>query len=105
MSKGRFTRLSLLSDDMDDADFDTETAEARPLEEDDQRQLALDLLLDAWDDALAAGVSADIVASAALYAAFSDMVDVLGEDNVADMADNLAERIRHGEFTLHRTHH
>jgi hypothetical protein len=104
MSKTRPTRVSLLSD-LDDADFETEATDALFPSEDEQRQLALDLLLDAWEEALQAGASADIVASAALYAAFSDMVDVLGEDNVADMAENLADRIRHGEFTLQRTHH
>lgn len=71
----------------------------------EQKQMALESILDAWDDALAEGVSSDILATTALFAALSDMVDVYGEDAVADMADSLADRVRAGEFSLHKMVH
>lgn len=76
--------------------------EAQPSEE-DQRRLALQLILDAWDDALGEGVEPDIVASTAIFSALSDMIESYGEEAVVTLVDGLADRIRQGEFTLHRT--
>lgn len=76
--------------------------EARPSEE-DQRRLALQLILDAWDDALGEGVEPDIVASTAIFSALSDMIESYGEEAVVKLVDGLADRIRQGEFTLYRT--
>jgi len=71
-------------------------------DETEQRRLALQNILDAWDEALTEGVSADILATTAIFAALSDMVEAYGEDAVAQMADGLSERVRQGEFTLNR---
>jgi len=75
-----------------------------PLEpnETDQRRMALQNILDAWDEALSDGVSADILATTAIFAALSDMVEAYGEEAVAEMAAGLADRVRQGEFTLNR---
>ncbi|MEQ9144182.1 MAG: hypothetical protein RLO08_07475 [Parvibaculaceae bacterium] len=73
--------------------------------DDEQRRIALQIFLDAWDDALAEGVNPDVLASTAIFAAFSDMVETYGEESVADMADGLKDRVRHGEFTLNQTRH
>jgi hypothetical protein len=70
--------------------------------ETDQRRMALQNILDAWDEALSDGVSADILATTAIFAALSDMVEAYGEDAVAEMAAGLADRVRQGEFTLNR---
>jgi hypothetical protein len=70
------------------------------METDEQKALALDLVLDAWDKALAQGVEPEVLASVGLYASFVDMVDRFGEEAVADFAATLADRIRSGEFTL-----
>lgn len=70
---------------------------------DETRRVALRYLLEAWEEAVIDGVDADNLASAAIFAALSDMVAVYGEEPVARMAENLPERIRHGEFTMHRT--
>jgi hypothetical protein len=70
------------------------------LETDDQKALALDLVLDAWDKALANGVEPEVLASVGIYASFVDMVDRFGEEAVADFAATLPARIRAGEFTL-----
>lgn len=70
--------------------------------ETDQRRMALQNILDAWDEALGEGVSADILATTAIFAALSDMVEAYGEEAVAEMASGLADRVRQGEFTLNR---
>jgi hypothetical protein len=61
---------------------------------------ALQLILDAWDQALAEGAEAEVIASVAIYAALADMVDRYGQDAVADFCATLPERARNGEFTL-----
>jgi hypothetical protein len=61
---------------------------------------ALELVLNAWDQALSEGVDAEVIASVAIYAAMADMVDRFGEAAVADFCATLPERIRNGEFTL-----
>jgi len=63
---------------------------------------ALELVLDAWDKALAEGAEPEVVASVAIYAALADMVDRYGETAVADFCATLPERTRNGEFTLKR---
>lgn len=70
--------------------------------ESEQRRMALQNILDAWDEALAEGVSSDILATTAIFAALSDMVEAYGEEAVAEMAAGLADRVRQGEFTLNR---
>lgn len=69
----------------------------------EQKQIALRYILDAWEEAVMDGVDPDLLARAAMFAALSDMVASYGEDPVANLADGLAQRIRHGEFTLNRT--
>lgn len=71
-----------------------------PLPAAEQKALALKLLLDAWDAALAAGVEADSLASTAIFAALADMVDLHGAEAVAGFCETLPGRVRAGEFTL-----
>ena len=72
------------------------------MSEDDpeKKARALELVLDAWDQALAEEVDPEVIASVAIYAAMADMVDRFGEQAVADFCATLPERIRNGEFTL-----
>jgi hypothetical protein len=65
-----------------------------------QKARALELVLDAWDKALAEGADPEVIASVAIYAAIADMVDRYGEQAVADFCATLPERVRNGEFTL-----
>lgn len=65
-----------------------------------QKRRALDLVLDAWEKALSEGVEAEMLASVAIYAALTDMVERYGADAVADFCATLPERARKGEFTL-----
>ncbi len=69
----------------------------------DERQAALRYLLDAWEEAVYDGVDPDNLATAAIFAALSDMVDTYGEEPVAKMTEGLPDRIRLGEFTVNRT--
>ncbi|HET9232247.1 MAG TPA: hypothetical protein VFO00_13230 [Vitreimonas sp.] len=72
------------------------------MSEDDpeKKARALELVLDAWDQALAEEVDPEVIASVAIYAAMADMIDRFGEQAVADFCATLPERIRNGEFTL-----
>lgn len=70
------------------------------LDTDQQKALALDLMLDAWEKALAQNVEPEVLASVAIYAALVDMVDRFGVEAVADFCASLPQRVRDGEFTL-----
>ncbi len=72
----------------------------RELSDKEQRQVALDLLLDAWSNAIDKGVEAEVVSTTAIFAALSEMVGTYGELAVADMTEDLPQRIRQGDFTV-----
>jgi len=76
------------------------TIDSEPVEE---KQLALRYLLDAWEEAAYEGVDRDCLATAAIFAALSELITTYGEEPVAVMCQRLPERIRSGEFTLART--
>lgn len=86
----------------------TEVTSAVELEEDElkeQKQAALELILDAWHEARIDGLSPDLMANAALFAALSDLVNSYGEDAVVELAEGLPGRIRRGDYTIRRTAH
>ena len=70
------------------------------LPEDEQKQLALRVILEAWEDALSQGVGAEMIASSAIFAALTDMIEHYGEDSVDEMVAEWPDRIRNSEFTL-----
>ncbi len=65
-----------------------------------QKTLALNAILTAWEQALAKGVTPELLATTAIFAALTDMVDLHGEDAVASLCDGLGARVRAGEFSL-----
>ena len=69
----------------------------------DEKQAALRFILDAWEEAIYEGLDPDCIATAAIFAALSDMIATYGEDPVAVLCERLPERIRNGEFTVQRT--
>ena len=69
----------------------------------EEKQLALRYLLDAWEEAAYEGVDRDCLATAAIFAALSELITTYGEDPVAVMCERLPERVRAGEFTLARS--
>jgi len=66
------------------------------------KQTALRYLLDAWEEAVYDGVDPDVLSSAAIFTALSDMVATYGEEAVSSMTDGLSQRIKNGEFTVDR---
>jgi predicted YcjX-like family ATPase len=67
------------------------------------KHLALRYILDAWEEAVYEGLDPDCIATAAIFAALSDMVATYGEESVAIMCGKLPERIRAGEFSVAQT--
>ena len=65
-----------------------------------EKQLALQLLLDAWEEAAYEGVDRDCIATTAIFAALSELISTYGEEPVAAMCERLPDRVRGGEFTL-----
>jgi hypothetical protein len=74
-----------------------------PLPSQEAKQVALRYILEAWEEAVYDGLDPDAVATAAIFAALSDMIATYGEEPVATMCARLPERIRHGEFTVRKT--
>jgi predicted YcjX-like family ATPase len=69
----------------------------------EEKHAALRYILDAWEEAVYEGLDPDCLATAAIFAALSDMIATYGEEPVADMCARLPERIRMGEFTVSKT--
>jgi predicted YcjX-like family ATPase len=67
------------------------------------KQAALRYILEAWEEAIYDGLDPDCIATAAIFAALSDMIATYGEEPVAIMCERLPERIRSGEFTVGKT--
>ncbi|QIG49507.1 hypothetical protein G5V57_18425 [Nordella sp. HKS 07] len=67
------------------------------------KYVALRYIMEAWEEAVYDGIDPDCVATAAIFAALSDLITTYGEEPVARMAERLPERIRAGEFTLNKT--
>ncbi|WP_246771185.1 hypothetical protein [Taklimakanibacter albus] len=79
--------------------MDTET----PAPQTEPKYVALRYIMEAWEEAVYDGIDPDCVATAAIFAAMSDLITTYGEEPVARMAERLPERIRAGEFTLNKT--
>jgi hypothetical protein len=67
-----------------------------------QKQAALRLMLDAFAEGDLDGIDPDCMAQAALFAALKEFVAAYGEEPVATFAASLPNRVRNGEFTVHR---
>lgn len=78
-------------------------ATARALEhEQDERQIALEYLAEAWNTAEAEGLESRALAHASLFAALVTFVRLHGDESAAQMIADLPERIRAGEYNLDR---
>ena len=66
----------------------------------EQKQAALDLILEAWMEARQHGVDGDCMAQICLFTAFSELVTTYGEDAAARYAEGLPQRIANGEFSI-----
>ena len=84
--------------------MDKLTAKTSPARSNSEaKHLALRYILDAWEEAIYDGLDPDCIATAAIFAALSDMIASYGDEPVAVMCERLPERIRAGEFTLNKT--
>jgi hypothetical protein len=72
-------------------------------EDGDDSLKALNYILNAWEEAAENGISPEMMAYAALYAALTDLVGSFGETSVVKLVQELAPRVAKGEFTLCRT--
>lgn len=70
----------------------------------DERRAALAYVGEAFAEATLDGIEEACFAQAALFTALEAMVRNFGEDPVATFAEGLAERIRHGEFSIAGRH-
>jgi hypothetical protein len=68
----------------------------------DERQLALEYLAEAWNEAEEDGVHTVSLAHASLFAALATFVKVHGEESTAVLISLLPDRIRSGEYNLDR---
>jgi hypothetical protein len=77
----------------------TTTARA-PLPAHEQKRVAVGYLNEAWAEARIDGIDGDCMAQACLFAALAEFVSTYGEEPTAQLAANLATRIRNGEFSV-----
>ncbi|ODT71468.1 MAG: hypothetical protein ABS75_09430 [Pelagibacterium sp. SCN 63-23] len=67
-----------------------------------ERQLALEYLAEAWNDAEEDGIESASLAHASLFAALATFVRMHGDEATADLIAQLPDRIRNGEYNLDR---
>lgn len=79
--------------------------DADPLVEQDQqeRQLALEYIAEAWNSAEDDGIEQPALAHASLFAAITMLVRNYGEDAAAELIGALPERILSGEYSIGRS--
>ncbi len=69
----------------------------------EERQIALEYIAEAWNEAEDDGVAALALAHASLFAALASLVDHHGETAIAALIGALPDRIQAGEYTLGRS--
>lgn len=69
----------------------------------EERQLALEYIAEAWNEAEDDGVEQGALAHASLFAAITTLVLSYGEEAAADLVAALPDRIRSGEYNLNRS--
>jgi len=67
-----------------------------------EREIALEYLAEAWNSASEDGVDSQALAHAALFAAIATLVRDHGEEAVSRMIGNIPNRIESGEYSLDR---
>lgn len=65
-----------------------------------ERQLALEYLAEAWNEAEDDGIESAALAHASLFAALATFVKMHGDDATAELMALLPDRIRSGEYNL-----
>jgi len=71
-----------------------------PIEDHEQKKVALGHLQEAWTEARYDGVEGDCMAQACLFFALSELVSTYGEDAAARYVEGLSARVQNGEFSV-----
>ncbi len=66
----------------------------------EQKRLALGYLQEAWVVANHEGIDGDCLAQTSLFLALAELISTYGEEATARYAENLAPRVRNGEFSV-----
>jgi hypothetical protein len=66
----------------------------------EQKRIALGYLQEAWTEAHHDGIDGDCLAQTSLFLALAELISTYGEEATARYAENLAPRIRNGEFSV-----
>ncbi len=69
----------------------------------EERELALEYIADAWNNAETDGIETEALSHAALFAALATMVRAHGEEETARLIASLPARIANGEYSLDRS--
>lgn len=67
-----------------------------------ERELALEVLADAWNEAEDDGITPNALAHAALFAALATFVRQHGEESAAKLVESLPDKLRSGEYSVER---
>lgn len=67
-----------------------------------ERQIALEYLAEAWNNAEEDGLETAALAHASLFAALATFVRMHGDEATAELIAQLPDRIRTGEYNLER---
>ena len=86
----------------DKASGHVDSGMADHLDVDRQKQEAISILGDLWDQASDEGINIDCLAHAALFQALSSLVLAYGEEAVSDFCSALPDRIMCGDYSLDR---
>jgi hypothetical protein len=70
------------------------------MSDDEQKQVALGYLHEAWAEAAHDGIDGDCLAQACLFSALSELIGTYGEEATAKFTDGLSARIKRGEFSV-----
>ena len=70
----------------------------------EERREAVAYVVEAFTEAMLAGIDGDSLAYAALEAALQELVGAHDEDSIARFVEDLPQRIRHGEFSFASRH-
>lgn len=82
----------------------SQAADNLPLDaENEERQLALEYIAEAWNTAEDDGLESLSLAHASLFAALATFVSAHGDEAAAKMVNELPDRIRAGDYTLDKT--
>lgn len=69
----------------------------------EERQVALEYVAEAWNEAEDDGIATLALAHASLFAAITSLVEHYGETAVAELISGLPERIQSGEYSVGRS--